>query len=748
MKKMFSVFLSVFLFLTAVSPVSASVDNAVNNLLNLLYDKSVNPYLYGAIFESFVSFDTVGNDTGYALRKDSNEFIAGEIEMYAMEYDITSEEILTHVNSFIEFFDGKDEDFELFISYMKNTGNMVMPLSFQQASLPTFQTITDYILTEFYGTIYAFNLISSINNDYYDAKGDNVLYMYEDELFIRGDAADHIKCLSNSDSYFSAYATEKISGLLSFAAGCEDEEKNNFYQFLISNGLVSMNMDDSSNKPDDTMTAIYENLASLYSGGNDYIRPFNSYTAVADEYIPKINGASNTDKRKLIISEAMSKAAEINLNNTPVSSSVVNTIISDAQFFEFAAVNALMLRNVLINNNISVSSIQQFDININYPNAGFPEGYSLRVPSNIFGSLSKYHVGKIKISCSEGDIVISREGILGSGYLTDGTFFTVTLRRGSASSIIPSMAAYAQGSPVLSLSFSFGSKITDYISREVMYYGKDVSNDKGNFVANNFYSIKTDKTREHVNDYIYDNDYISFEIGDARYIVFIEGSLVEPGSTGIIKDGNTTEETPGGEGNPAGNEDDTPADDRPEIEVSFDDIPDSHWAKDYIYAIARKGIVSGTGNNKFEPDEKITREQFTKMVLEAFELYVPGMTSKFDDVDENAWYAPYVACAAETGIVLGTGENIFGIGNYITRQDLSVLILRAAKTAGLNLTQTSSHEYNDYKQVADYALEPMLILSNAGVITGFEDNTLRGKDFATRAQAAKIICKLLEIRNQ
>ncbi len=747
MKKVFCALLTAALILTSVPMVSASIDASENNLMNLFFEKNVNPNYYSAIFGSFISFDTATGDTGYSLRTNSNEDITSEISMLTRQFGVTEEELSLYVDSFISYFTDKPEEFELFISFVINTENLVLPMHMQESSLLQFKDISNYMINEYYGTIYAFNLISSINKDYHEASGDAMFYILDDELNIRDNVSDSIKCILNSNTYFNSFAMEKITDLVIFSSGCTETEKSNFYQFLISLDVVSMNMDDSSNEQDDAISTLYTSLASAYRQGNDYISEFNSYEAVANEYIPKIRNTSSSEQRKNIISESLSKAAEIKLKNTSVSSNTVSTIISDASYFEFSSLNALMVRNVLIDNGISVSSNLEFDINIIYPPAGFPEGFTIRFPSDVFTSLNKYHIKNIKIKSPEGDIVISRAGIAAGDFLSTGANFTVNLRRASAASIIPNMSDYAQGSPVLAINVSSGTKITDYIPRDVMYYGKDISGDTDNYATNNFYYIKSDKTRDHVSDYMNNEDYISFEIGNANYFVHIEGKLVEP-SPGSIKPGNPSTGINTDTKKQDDKNDDTENETQekePEIEVNFNDVNTSHWASSYIYELASSGIVSGTGNGNFEPDTQITREQFTKMILESLNLYMEGEKSTFDDVDNDAWYSPYVACASESGIVKGIGENIFGIGKEITRQDMSVMVVRAAKSAGKNLTQLSDHEYNDYKKIADYALESMLILSEAGVITGFEDNTLRGDEFATRAQAAKIICTLLKV---
>lgn len=49
----------------------------------------------------------------------------------------------------------------------------------------------------------------------------------------------------------------------------------------------------------------------------------------------------------------------------------------------------------------------------------------------------------------------------------------------------------------------------------------------------------------------------------------------------------------------------------------FTDVPASHWASGYIEYLASVGVVSGVGNNQFNPNGEVTAVQFAKMLLVA-----------------------------------------------------------------------------------------------------------------------------------
>ena len=97
------------------------------------------------------------------------------------------------------------------------------------------------------------------------------------------------------------------------------------------------------------------------------------------------------------------------------------------------------------------------------------------------------------------------------------------------------------------------------------------------------------------------------------------------------------------------------------------------------------------------------------------------------------------------GITNGVSENEFGVGRPITRQDVCVMICRALgiDTADVSLANIS---FADADEISDYAKSSVAYLSSYAVINGFSDNTFKPADICTRAQAARIICYSLELK--
>ncbi len=167
------------------------------------------------------------------------------------------------------------------------------------------------------------------------------------------------------------------------------------------------------------------------------------------------------------------------------------------------------------------------------------------------------------------------------------------------------------------------------------------------------------------------------------------------------------------------------------------EIPD--YAKEGVRLLTNKGILSGDENGNFNPGSCITREEFAKIIA-----LLSGEKADFDftvfkDVKDDSWYVPYVKTAAAKKLMNGIAPDCFGIGVNITRQDMAVIITRAADSLGITLGGGKNANLADFEDVSDYAKEAVSRLAAAGIMVGDENGRFMPSAPATRAQAAKII---------
>lgn len=177
----------------------------------------------------------------------------------------------------------------------------------------------------------------------------------------------------------------------------------------------------------------------------------------------------------------------------------------------------------------------------------------------------------------------------------------------------------------------------------------------------------------------------------------------------------------------------------PEINARFIDLNTVEWAYEAIMVLADNGIVNGKTDNEFYPNDKVTREEFAKLLVCMAKLENSAYSSDhFTDVDADAWYSKYVNIAYENGICNGIGDGNFGVGNEITRQDMAVMVHNLLKSGNEAINPLHT-EFADDEDISDYAKPAVSSLSAMGIINGIGDNMFAPKDNATRAQAAVII---------
>lgn len=182
--------------------------------------------------------------------------------------------------------------------------------------------------------------------------------------------------------------------------------------------------------------------------------------------------------------------------------------------------------------------------------------------------------------------------------------------------------------------------------------------------------------------------------------------------------------------------------DKEVVTVSYHDIEGYEWAVPAILALSDKGIVNGKGDGKFAPEDNVLREEFAKILVGALSEN-PAKENIFDDVPADAWYLGWVNRAAELGICQGIGNNEFGVGNFITREDMCVMLVRALRYKNF-VEGGELLPFEDQESISEYAKESVSVLYKMGAIQGVTETKFEPKSLANRAQAAKMIYYVLD----
>lgn len=176
----------------------------------------------------------------------------------------------------------------------------------------------------------------------------------------------------------------------------------------------------------------------------------------------------------------------------------------------------------------------------------------------------------------------------------------------------------------------------------------------------------------------------------------------------------------------------------------FSDISNVEWAKSSILNLFNKGIIKGKSEGVFAPTDNVAREELISMLVREVQLNTIGSVPPFADVDKDAWYFSALRAAYNSGISKGYSDELFGVGDKITREDMAVMIYNALSVCGIEVPETSEEViFADEADIADYANEAVHYLQKRGIISGYENGAFMPKNNATRAEAAVILSRIL-----
>jgi len=180
----------------------------------------------------------------------------------------------------------------------------------------------------------------------------------------------------------------------------------------------------------------------------------------------------------------------------------------------------------------------------------------------------------------------------------------------------------------------------------------------------------------------------------------------------------------------------------------FPDTEQRPWAVPAINKLAAAGIISGIGNGEFNPDQNSKRGDFVTMLVRA--LGIDGEVSdNFNDVSSDKYYANAIGLAKQIGITSGDGNNEFNPESTITRQDTMVLIAKTLDAIDADIDIDSNDtsvldKYDDSNDIADYAKPYVAALVNKGIINGTGSN-IDPNSLVTRAQMSVMIANVYDL---
>lgn len=181
---------------------------------------------------------------------------------------------------------------------------------------------------------------------------------------------------------------------------------------------------------------------------------------------------------------------------------------------------------------------------------------------------------------------------------------------------------------------------------------------------------------------------------------------------------------------------------------SYPDLPYSHWAYEAVTFLTAKQVVVGYPDGYYRPDQKVTRGEFSTMVIKSLGLYEKDIPLIFGYTDtKNHWADRNIQVASYFGLVKGDGDGKFRPNDNVTRMEALAVVLNALSPENINKEEAKHFVsiYSDYSQIPDWALiqaGQVQMLGLAYNLPGHE-STLEPMRPALRGELAKFIFNML-----
>ena len=180
---------------------------------------------------------------------------------------------------------------------------------------------------------------------------------------------------------------------------------------------------------------------------------------------------------------------------------------------------------------------------------------------------------------------------------------------------------------------------------------------------------------------------------------------------------------------------------------SFADLR-GHWVEEAASALASRLIVEGVGESRFAPDEPLTRAQFAALLVRALGLPGQAADTAFRDVQPGDWYAEAAGAAVQAGLVEGDASGNFRPNDRLTREQMSVMLVRALAFANASPSGGSTaavlQRFADRDALSSWSRDAAAAVVKAGLMEGKPNGRFAPQGTATRAEGTAVLMRLLQ----
>lgn len=178
---------------------------------------------------------------------------------------------------------------------------------------------------------------------------------------------------------------------------------------------------------------------------------------------------------------------------------------------------------------------------------------------------------------------------------------------------------------------------------------------------------------------------------------------------------------------------------------SYTDVPDDAWYNEAAAGLLERGVMNGTGNGRFSPEDTFTRAQLAVVLYRMADSPAVNGADSFTDTEPGTWYSDAVLWAAQNKIVNGIGNGLYGTNNATTQEQLVTMLWRDSGSYVLDREKYASDEGVE-NSASSWAFDAVVWAKTEALLT--DAVAFEPQKAASRAQVADIVYRYLLMREQ
>ncbi|MBQ9149890.1 S-layer homology domain-containing protein [bacterium] len=175
----------------------------------------------------------------------------------------------------------------------------------------------------------------------------------------------------------------------------------------------------------------------------------------------------------------------------------------------------------------------------------------------------------------------------------------------------------------------------------------------------------------------------------------------------------------------------------------YPDVYDSYWAAGDINRLTEQCVLEGYPDGMFKPNRKVSRAEMATMVVKGYNLDITSNCDNltFKDVPKNHWAHDYISKGVSENMIAGMSNNKFYPENHITRTEaLTIMAKGLSCPMDDNKAEEILSRYKDGSTVPCWAKQHVAkAIENGALKNERNQDFIRPNDKTTRAEASAML---------